>query len=374
MSLDDSGSTAFHDVPPMSRTPPLYYGDCLQVDRLLSLQVPESAKHGSPVHDEMLFIIVHQAYELWFKQTLHEFDRVERDFSTNPVGDEAMARIVHSLARVHEILKLMVAQFDVLETMTPADFLDFRDYLFPASGFQSLQFRLIESRLGLPEGTRVQFDGEGVEARLSVADRQKLAAARLRPTIHALLDTWLARTPFLDWGGESFRVAYRAAVVKHLSADVETIKADAAIPAERRELETGAIGRALEAFAAIFQPDASPNVWRLSPQAVQAALFITVYREMPAVQQPFRLLSLLMDIDETLTFWRYRHALMVERMIGRKIGTGGSSGHTYLGSTAERHRVFGDLFQLSTFLIPRSSLPELPADVRRRIGFVYASE
>jgi tryptophan 2,3-dioxygenase len=156
--------------------PPVYYGDYLQVERLLSLQSPESAKHGTPVHDEMLFIIVHQAYELWFKQVLHEFDRIERDFSTNPVDDEAMARIVHSLARIHEILKLLVAQLDVLETMTPADFLDFRDYLFPASGFQSLQFRLIETRLGLQESSRVQLDGEAVEKRLSVADRQKLAA------------------------------------------------------------------------------------------------------------------------------------------------------------------------------------------------------
>ena len=354
--------------------PPLYYGDYLRLDRLLSLQIPESAKHGPPVHDEMLFIIVHQAYELWFKQVLHEFDRIERDFSTNPVDDEAMARIVHSLARVHEILKLLVAQLDVLETMTPADFLDFRDYLFPASGFQSLQFRLIETRLGLPEGTRAQIDGDGVETRLSVADRQRLAAARTRPTIHGLLDAWLARTPFLDWGGESFRVAYRAAVVKHLSADVETIKADAVLPAQRRELETSGLGKALEAFAAIFEPEANPNAWRLSVKAVQAALFITVYREMPAVQQPFRLLSLLMDIDETLTFWRYRHALMVERMIGRKIGTGGSSGHAYLRSTAEHNRIFGDLFQLSTFLIPRSSLPELPPAVKRRLGFVYASQ
>src|SRR5271163_3062259 len=129
---------------------------------------------------------------------LHEFDRVERDFSTNPVNDEAMARIVHSLARVHEILKLLVAQFDVLETMTPADFLDFRDYLFPASGFQSLQFRLIETRLGLPEGSRVKFGDKAVETRLSVTDRQKLEAARRRPTVLGLLDTWLARTPFLD--------------------------------------------------------------------------------------------------------------------------------------------------------------------------------
>jgi tryptophan 2,3-dioxygenase len=145
-----------------------------------------------------------------------------RWLSTNPVDDEAMARIVHSFARIHEILKLLVAQLDVLETMTPADFLDFRDYLFPASGFQSLQFRLIETRLGLQESSRVQLDGEAVEKRLSVADRQKLAAARARPTILALLDIWLARTPFLDWGGESFRVAYREAVVRHLAADVET--------------------------------------------------------------------------------------------------------------------------------------------------------
>jgi tryptophan 2,3-dioxygenase len=353
--------------------PPVYYGDYLQVDRLLSLQAPESDKRGTPVHDEMLFIIVHQAYELWFKQVLHEFDRIEKDFSADPVDDEAMARIVHSLARIHQVFKLLVAQLDVLETMTPADFLDFRGYLFPASGFQSLQFRLIETRLGLPEGSRVKFDDQAVETRLSTADRRRLEAARRRPTILSLLDAWLARTPFLDWGGESFRVAYRAAVVRHLAADVETVKADAAVPAERREREISGLDTALEAFAAIFEPDLNRDAWRLSPKAVQAALFINVYREMPAVQQPFRLLSLLMDIDETLTFWRYRHALMVERMIGRKIGTGGSSGHAYLRSTAERHRIFADLFQLSTFLIPRSSLPELPANVRQRLGFVYAS-
>jgi tryptophan 2,3-dioxygenase len=147
---------------------PVYYATYLQVDRLLALQVPESAKHGAPVHDEMLFIIVHQAYELWFKQILHEFERIGHDFSANPVDDEAMARIVHSLARIHEIFKLLVAQLDVLETMTPADFLDFRDYLIPASGFQSLQFRLIETRLGLAEGARVPLDDKAIDERLSV--------------------------------------------------------------------------------------------------------------------------------------------------------------------------------------------------------------
>src|SRR5436853_2632811 len=113
--------------------PPLTYATYLELEKLLTLQKPRSSP---PEHDETLFIIVHQAYELWFKQVLHEFDRIAVDFSTNPVDDEAMARIVHSLARIHAVLKLLVAQLDVLETMTPADFLDFRDYLFPASGFQ----------------------------------------------------------------------------------------------------------------------------------------------------------------------------------------------------------------------------------------------
>ncbi|WP_239504512.1 tryptophan 2,3-dioxygenase family protein, partial [Providencia stuartii] len=92
-----------------------YYADYLKLDRLLSSQEPESLKEGVDAHDEMLFIIVHQAYELWFKQILHELDRVERDFGTVPVSDDAMARIVHDLERIHEILKLTVAQLDVLE-------------------------------------------------------------------------------------------------------------------------------------------------------------------------------------------------------------------------------------------------------------------
>jgi tryptophan 2,3-dioxygenase len=92
------------------------------------------------------------------------------------------------------------------------------------------------------------------------------------------------------------------------------------------------------------------------------------------LQLPWRLLDALMDIDETMTLWRYRHALMVERMIGLKVGTGGSSGHDYLRHTAERHRVFGDLFRLSTYLIPRVAIPPLPDDVAARMGFAYADD
>jgi tryptophan 2,3-dioxygenase len=352
---------------------PIYYGDYLQLDRLLSSQEPESAKIGTNAHDEMLFIIVHQAYELWFKQILHELNRIETDFDRIPVTDDAIARIVHGLNRIHEIFKLLVAQLDVLETMTPFDFLDFRDLLMPASGFQSLQFRLIETRLGLPAETRVSLDNRAIDERLSEPDRIALRAAGTKPSLFDLLNRWLARTPFLDWGGETFREAYRAAVERHLARDAELVRADPLIPPEKRERELNTIERAIKSFSAIFSVSEDSGGWRLSPQSVQAALFITLYRDKPAVQPAFRLLTAIVDIDEAMTLWRYRHALMVERMIGLKIGTGGSSGHAYLRTTAERHRIFSDLFRLSTFLIPRSAVPELPPAIQAQMSFVYAS-
>ena len=352
---------------------PVYYGNYLRLDRLLSSQEPESAKLGINTHDEMFFIIVHQTYELWFKQILHELDRVETDFDTIPVTDDAMARIVHGLTRVYEILKLVVAQLDVLETMTPFDFLDFRDLLMPASGFQSLQFRLIETRLGLPHETRIPFDDKAIHEHLSQSDSAALRAAGARPSLFDLLNRWLARTPFLDWGGETFREAYRIAVKSHLARDAELVRTDHAIPPDRRDRELKNIERAIASLSEIFSETQEEGSWRLSPKSVQAALFITIYRDKPAVQPAFRLLAVLMDIDETITLWRYRHALMVERMIGLKIGTGGSSGGAYLWMTAERHRIFSDLFRLSTFLIPRSAVPELPAPIQQQMSFVYAS-
>jgi len=113
---------------------------------------------------------------------------------------------------------------------------------------------------------------------------------------------------------------------------------------------------------------------RLSHRATLAALFISLYRDQPILTMPHRLLASLVDIDELFTTWRYRHALMVHRMIGTKIGTGGSSGYQYLKSTADSHRIFRDLTNLSTFLIPRRALPELPDDVLHRLGFVYGTD
>jgi len=350
-----------------------YYGDYLRLDALLAQQARESERTGTPAHDEMLFIIVHQAYELWFKLILHELDRIQEDFGRETIEDAALGRIVHGLERIHEIFKLLIQQLDVLETMTPLDFLDFRDLLSPASGFQSVQFRSIEIRLGLRGEDRLKFDDKRFDMLLSARDRAAVAAAEAGPRLVDQLDRWLARTPFVALSGYVFSSAYREAVVRALTADAEQLGTTEGLSEQQREAEAAAIAAALQRFNAIFAPSAERSPWRMSFAAIQAALFITVYRDEPVLQLPFRLLAALMDIEESMALWRYRHALMVRRMIGVKIGTGGSSGHDYLRQTPDRHQIFGDLFQLSSYLIPRSVLPPLPDAVRARMGFVYAS-
>ena len=249
----------------------------------------------------MLFIIVHQAYELWFKQILHELDRIQADFGGDVVEDEYLGRIVHGLDRIIEILKLLIQQLDVLETMTPLDFLDFRDLLFPASGFQSVQFRLIEIRLGLARAARLNYAGKPFDDTLvggrQVAHRRR----RARPKLIDQLDRWLARTPFVHRRDYDFPLAYRDAVERMLDDDAARVRAqpgDRARSSARRR-PGGSKPRSRE-FQAIFAADVGPSPWRMSRAAVQAALFIIVYRDRPVLQLPFRLLAALMDVDETL--------------------------------------------------------------------------
>jgi len=356
---------------------PLYYADYLQLDRLLGAQAPESARRGSPAHDEMLFIIVHQAYELWFKQILHELALIDGIFAADSLDDRDIGRVVAALERIERILKLLIGQLDVLETMTPLDFLEFRDLLFPSSGFQSLQFRLIETGLGLRRGDRIGFEARPFDARLSEADRAKLQAAERQPSLSDRIEAWLERTPFVELGGYRFQESYRAAVTGMLARDAATLGGNEDLGEAARRAGLAGLAAAQARFEAIYDEkrhaeQVAEGAWRLSWRALQAALFITLYRDEPVLQLPFRLLSLLMDLDETMTAWRYRHALMAQRMIGMKLGTGGSSGHDYLAEAARRYRVFGDLFALSTFLIPRSALPPLPEPLRSVMGYRYA--
>lgn len=352
------------------------YASYLQLSRILSAQAPESARRGTPAHDEMLFIIIHQSYELWFKQIIHEIGLIDGIFGEDSVDEADLGRAVHAAERIVRIQRHLVAQIDILETMTPMDFLEFRNMLVPASGFQSEQFRIIEARLGLSRARRLSFDGHTFDTRLPEDARTRVKAEEEKRTVLAALDAWLSRTPFVEMGGFTFREAYGAALDAMLKGDIAMIAAHPQLSAQEKQVQTAALEKSRAILDALID-DARYAAIRaqggfvMSRRALQAALFIFLYRDEPALQLPFRLLHAFMDLDEQMALWRLRHALMVSRMIGSKVGTGGSSGAQYLRATADEHRVFNDLFALTTFLIPRSAMPKLPDDVRRAMRYRF---
>ncbi|HEY2798275.1 MAG TPA: tryptophan 2,3-dioxygenase family protein [Thermoanaerobaculia bacterium] len=358
---------------------PLYYADYLQLDRLLSCQRMQSALNGKPAHDEMLFIIVHQAYELWFKQVIWELDAVLATFRTSPVPEEDLGQAVLRLGRIVEIQRVLIQQVDVLETMTPLDFLDFRDALFPASGFQSVQFRLVENKLGMRRGDRLQVNDAPYTSRFTKEDAARAEASEREPSLFDLIQGWLERTPFLHFGDFDFWREYRRAVDAMLDADRASIRSNPTLTETEKTTQLSGVEATAGRFADLFadakdaaKPETAPGR-HFSRRALQAALLIHLYRDEPILHLPFRLLALLADIERNFTTWRQRHAQMAMRMIGTRIGTGGTSGHQYLDRAAERHRVFADLSALASFFIPRSALPRLPAEVRSRMGFRFQS-
>lgn len=353
------------------------YSNYLRLENVLAAQAPWSGGKGTPpAHDEMLFIIFHQTYELWFKQILFELDDIQGRFSGAALNDRDMQPVLARLERITAILRLLVRQIDVLETMSAQDFIDFRDSLRTASGFQSWQFRLIETRLGLRREDRIPVFHCDFDENLCPASKQNIRSAENHLSLYQQIDTWLARTPFIDRADYKFWDSYResiSAILDQKEQDARTLLNGVAL-----ESELTAIARGRRKFEGIFDPKLhaaaqKDKLWRLSWKALQAALFITLYRQEPVLQTPARLLSLLMDVDEQLALWRYRHALMVQRMMGASIGTGGSSGYGYLMETLERHRIFTDLFALSTYMIPSSALPALPAHLSSEMGYCYTA-
>lgn len=256
--------------------PPLTYANYLDLEKLLTLQKPRSSP---PEHDEMLFIIIHQTYELWFKQLLHEFERVKRDFSA---GD--LFGAIHLFKRARTIMKTLVGQIDILETMTPTSFSSFRDRLETASGFQSVQFRELEFVLGYKRPTALSH----VTAQM--------------PGYERLLQHVDERT-----------------VVDHFYDFLET--RGATIPRELKERD-------------VTQPN-GPD------EQVQSEL-LRLYDTAPEVSILFELMT---DFDEGLQEWRYRHIKLVERTIGAKTGTGGSPGVPFLKQSLFKP-IFHDLWAI----------------------------
>lgn len=356
----------------------LYYPDYLSLDALLATQRLESAKTGEPVHDEMLFIIVHQAYELWFKQIIWELDSILDIFDQDRVAEQDMGTAVARLRRINRVQDLLIEQINVLETMTPLDFLDFRDHLFPASGFQSAQFRMIENKLGLRREDRLLLAGDAYTVRFDPDDRETVERTEGQRSLFDLVERWLERTPFLDQGDFSFWEAYRGAVHDRIQADRGVVESNPNLTDDERKAQLREFDLVEDQYRALFDTEkhdlerAAGRI-RLSQRAFQAAVLITLYRDQPALQEPHRLLELLMDVDEGFTTWRYRHAQMAMRMIGRRVGTGGSAGAKYLEKSAERSRVFEDLINLSTFLVPRANRPELPPSIVESMRFRFES-
>jgi tryptophan 2,3-dioxygenase len=252
----------------------LTYTSYLAVDELLKLQRPLST---GPEHDEMLFIIIHQTYELWFKQLIHEFREAQRALES---GDSHYSLAI--LGRIRTILKVCVTQIDILETMTPLQFNAFRSYLSSSSGFQSAQFRMVEALLGR---------------------RDSKMAGHLPPDIQKQIKVITVKNSVWDSA-----LAYLA-------------KRGHAIPTE------------------VLNRDKSQSY--SANEAVQSVL-LNVHRNDP---ESAMVCERLVDIDEGLQEWRYRHVKMVERTIGHKMGTGGSSGVGYLSSTLF-NPTFPDLWEI----------------------------
>ncbi len=356
---------------------PIYYGDYLQLDKLLSAQAPESSKYGPTAHDETLFIVVHQVYELWFKQILHELKSVLDVFAQGEVKDQQLTTMVHRLKRVVKIQSLMNDQIEIMETMTPQDFLEFRDYLVPASGFQSIQFKVLEITLGLKRKHRIQFDQQSFYTRLSEEHRNFLTELEKGDSLMEQVDQWLARMPFLEMDGFAFWRLYQDATEEMMASDKEIIRTNPTLGEGERARELQDLENTHNAFKALFDKQQYEKLQeagdvRLSHEAMLAALFIHQYREEPVFNLPYQFLTLLTDIDENMTLWRYRHSIMVHRMLGGKIGTGGSAGHEYLRKTTETNRVFTDFFNMATFILPKAMLPPLPHNVARKLGYYFS--
>jgi len=342
----------------------LYYSDYIELDRILNSQHPKSFESLEEGNDEMLFIIIHQVYELWFKQILFELDLVRHIFIQDRINDNSddLSKVVQKLKRIGKILELINQQVGVLETMTALDFLEFRNVLLPASGFQSKQFRLIEAKLGLKmeQRHRKKYYKYTRRGSLSEVDLQQVDQAESEPTLKELIIHWLERMPYLD---DQYWDEYKQSALSD-RGDRHRFWAD-----YREAYTTSLSGNEADRLAEFDRVFFGVGRGNIPPAAMRAVLFITLYRNLPIFNLPFELLNALSEIDELLSSWRYRHLMMVRRMIGLRVGTGGTSGAGYLEGTLSRHYAFREITEVATFLIERSRRPVLPNALREKASF-----
>ncbi|HIF04869.1 MAG TPA: tryptophan 2,3-dioxygenase, partial [Candidatus Poseidoniales archaeon] len=337
------------------------YGGYLGLHALLNLQRDSDGVS----HDEMHFIITHQTFELWFKQVIRELREVRDILAAEHVPEAQVPTAVDHLGRVTEIFRLLASQWKVMETLSPQGFLAFRDGLGTASGFESFQMREMEILLGLEAIGRVsEMDPLSHFRKLaSRGEADQTALARLEATLEettlvSALTTWLERTPIMGsfYGSAGDDEAVAAYVDAHLAAytgigEKATAKMEA-LGADNVEAVKHRYAASNEGAIEFLKPDGEVN------RARAGLLFIESYRELPLLAWPRVLVDAIVELEESMVLFRTHHARMVERMIGRRVGTGGSSGVDYLDATT-KYRIFGDLWGVRTILVKAELRPTL---------------
>lgn len=322
----------------------LTYGDYLQLDKLLQSQNLMSDATGKTAHHELFFIIIHQTYELWFKQMLAELDHVIEIMQQMDKSLHDLPEALNSLERFNKIQQLLNQQIPVLETLSTADFLTFRNLLGTASGNQSYQFRLLEIRLGLYYKNPIKTEDfyKNFEAK-----QQKLFdVAAKKASLFDVIEKWL-----LHYSKDTKK--YLAHYNKDLDAKLTALQKRGKVHVNNVQLEH--LKSVQESFEQIldesgYQEECNKGLRRLNYQSFLCALFLSLNQNDINISPSYKVLKKLIEMDELMAVWRYHHALMVQRMIGNKFGTGGTSGYIYLRSTVEKNRIFTEFTNLSTYL------------------------
>ncbi|MCK5941337.1 MAG: tryptophan 2,3-dioxygenase [Planctomycetes bacterium] len=351
------------------------YWDYIRVEDLLSLQSGIDASEQDLGDDEVRFIVIHQIDELWFKLVLRELAAARDLFAKAHVPEDALAGAVQSLKRVTICFELAAQHFRLMETMRTQDYLTFRDKLNPASGFQSAQMREIEVLMGLDDDDRIPFGKEGSYLDALKSDDGSPSPAHERvtrriadtPTLKHAVQQWLHRTPIQGslpgQDGDERVVAqwaedyYRGHQQLHERALQHAVKAQALAAEDEARLRARYEGQLRGARRHLEAEDVDDARRAFVRRLRAAILFVDSNRQLPLLSWPGAIIDGLIECEQAMLAFRQRHARMVERVIGRRVGTGGSDGVAYLDQTALEYRVFTEIWAGRTLLLPPDLSP-----------------
>ena len=363
----------------MSRSATTYW-DYIRVETLLGLQGGLEEDDAGLSNDEVMFITVHQIDELWFKLALRELVSVRDLFAQTRVAEQSLSSAVRGIRRMAALFHQIAGHFALMETMTTREYLAFRDKLSPASGFQSAQLREIEILMGLADEDRIPLGHEhsysdalkNPDGSESSAYRRVASRREDRPTLKAAIQEWLYRTPIEgsspDDPGDAQKVS--AFIDRYLEAHRGEIERgrglaehDALTAADRERLKKRYVAE-VESAGRFLRAEAAPPEQRQRLSRVRAALIlIEGYRELPLLAWPREVIDAVVALEQAFVIFRQRHARMVERVIGRRTGTGGSAGVDYLDRTALKYRIFDDVWAVRTLQIREAALPPIDEEV-----------